>query len=54
MQKRQVLFKKGNQQTLTFGVVLKTLGKNMFVILDTSDYSIHNKHEDQIIFNNEF
>jgi len=45
-----VAFKKGNDQILTKGIIIKTVGNNIFLILDTSDHSVHKRHRDQVTF----
>ena len=44
------MFKKGNKQVPTNGYIIKSLGNNLFLIIDLSDHSIHSRHRDQIIF----
>ena len=47
-----IFLKNTNHQTSTLGIVIKTIGNHLFVILDKNDQSIHTRHKDQIIFDN--
>jgi len=53
-QQAVVVYRKGTNQIISKGVVVKTLGRNIFVILDMNDQTVHRRHRDQIVFNQNY
>ncbi|VDP75664.1 unnamed protein product [Schistosoma curassoni] len=50
LESAEVTYYRGNDLRPSMGTVLKNLGKSMVRILDINDLSTHNRHVDQIRF----